>query len=164
MFLFQIDRNKCKRDGICQEVCPTGIIMLNESTGMPEPIEGAEEFCLHCGHCVAVCPQGAISHRSMIPDECPPLQKELISDPYHVENLLKARRSIRTYKPDKVHPGLIEKLIHIARYAPSGHNIQPVRWLVIHDTEKVKRLSSITTDWMRMLIKDKHPLLNFKLC
>ncbi len=158
MTLFSVDENRCKGEGICVDECPARNIVINESTGLPEPIPGAEEFCINCGHCVVVCPHGAISHRSMSPDECPPVIKELTFNPEHVEHLLRARRSIRTYKKKHVEKEKIERLIHIARYAPSGHNLQPVRWLVIYDSDRVSHLASIVMDWMRELIKQKNPL------
>jgi len=78
--------------------------------------------------------------------------------PDKVEMLLKGRRSIRVYKDQPVDRPTIEKLIDVARYAPSGINRQPVRWAVIFDTVKVKRLAELTVDWMRSLIKENAPI------
>jgi nitroreductase len=50
----------------------------------------------------------------------------------------------------------VTKLIEVARYAPSGHNLQPVHWLVIDSAEEMKRITSLVVDWMRIMIKD-HP-------
>jgi nitroreductase len=53
---------------------------------------------------------------------------------------------------------IIEELIDMVRYAPSGHNMQTVKWLVIYDTEEVNRMSGLIVDWMRFLINEKSPL------
>jgi len=157
MSLFVVDHEKCKKDNICVDECPTRIIMEDE-TGIPKPVKNAEEFCIRCGHCVAVCPFGALSHTAMIPDECPPVQKELLLSAEHVEHVLRSRRSIRTYKKEPVDRETITKLIDIARYAPSGHNTQPVRWHIIYDREEVQKLAGLVVDWMRFLLKEQNAL------
>jgi nitroreductase len=42
-----------------------------------------------------------------------------------VDDALRARRSVRAFKPDPVPPGLIVELLTLAARAPSGTNIQP---------------------------------------
>ena len=59
MSLFEVDQDKCNRDGICAAECPLKIIDM-KSTGIPAPVNGADALCINCGHCVAVCPTGAI--------------------------------------------------------------------------------------------------------
>ena len=39
--------------------------------------------------------------------------------------LVKKRRSIRRFKPDPIPDENIEKIIEVARWAPSGFNMQP---------------------------------------
>lgn len=155
MSLFSVDTEKCKGDGICAAECPAHIIVMGDGHACPEPADGADELCIHCGHCVAVCPHGALSHQSMSPDQCPPLRKDWLPDARRVEHFLRSRRSIRTYREQPVNRELIEKLIDIARYAPSGHNTQPVRWLVISGREEVNRLAGLVVDWMRHLYKEQ---------
>lgn len=158
MTLFLVDQEKCRRDGACVEACPMGIIELRDRQSLPGPIPGAEALCIRCGHCVAVCPHGAMSHRSMTPDQCVPIQERPSLDPQQVEGLLKSRRSIRAYRPDAIGRSLMVKLIDIGRYAPSGHNVQPVQWLVIYDTVVVRSLSGLVIDWMRHMVREASPL------
>ncbi|MEJ2657168.1 MAG: nitroreductase family protein [Desulfobacterales bacterium] len=47
---------------------------------------------------------------------------------------------------------------HGARFAPSGHNLQPVKWLVVYETDEVLRMTELVIDWMRHLIKEDSPL------
>ena len=62
MGLLAVDENKCKKDGICVAECPMAIIKLKDGQGLPQMVPGGEPFCITCGHCVAVCPHGALSH------------------------------------------------------------------------------------------------------
>lgn len=155
MPLFTVDRDKCHQDGICVAECPLKIIDL-KTNGWPTPVRGAGRLCLNCGHCVAVCPTGALAHRNLKPGQCLPVNREWLLSPEQAEHFLRFRRSIRNYRAQPVDKAVIERLIRLARYAPTGHNGQPVRWQVIYQAGEVRRLSSLVIDWMRFMI-DKHP-------
>ena len=157
MDLFYVDPDKCKRDGHCVDECPAKIIKL-EPNGLPEPTPDAEALCILCGHCVAVCPHGALSHRSMGREQCPAIRKELGLSPEQVDQFLRSRRSIRSYLAKTVERDLVTQLIDTASFAPSGHSTQPVRWLVIQDSTEVHRLAGIVIEWMRHMVGEKDPL------
>ena len=53
-------------------------------------------------------------------------------------DLVKNRRSIRQFKPDPVPGGYIEKIIEIARWAPSGFHTQPWEFVVV-DKQEVRQ-------------------------
>ncbi|UCG07782.1 MAG: nitroreductase family protein [Desulfobacterales bacterium] len=158
MNLLSVYQEKCKRDGICIAECPTGIIEFKTKEAFPTIIDGGDEFCITCGHCVAVCPHGAMNHAVMSSEACPPVRNDLSLGPDQVEHFLRSRRSIRTYKKKPVDRKTLAKLIDIACFAPSGHNRQPVNWLMIYDSEEVYRLAGLVIDWMQNLIKDASPL------
>lgn len=155
MALFSVSEEKCKRDGICAATCPAGLIELKDKDAFPTPIEGAEELCISCGHCVAVCPHGALSLEAMNADDRPPVRKELLPGPEQIEHFLRYRRSVRRYSDKPVDGNLIERLIDIARFAPSGHNLQPVHWMVFEDKGEINRLAEIVVSWMRMMIANQ---------
>ena len=46
----------------------------------------------------------------------------------------------------------LQKLIETARNAPSGHNNQRERWLVLGNREELQRLSGIVVDWMHWVL------------
>lgn len=54
---------------------------------------------------------------------------------------IKNRRSIRKYKSDEVPDEVILQLLECARLAPSGHNSQPWRFVVLKDSGIKKELS-----------------------
>ena len=62
MGLLIIDEEKCRKDGICVRECPMVIIKQKDENSFPEMAPGGEDICNACGHCVAVCPHGALSH------------------------------------------------------------------------------------------------------
>jgi len=51
-----VDRDKCNFCGLCALECPAVIIEVPDPEGLPFWIEGGEERCINCGHCVAVWP------------------------------------------------------------------------------------------------------------
>ena len=154
MALFNINQESCNQDGICAAVCPAGIIDLEED-GYPEPIAEAEEICIRCGHCVAVCPTASLSHADIPLESCTPIEKELGITHEQGVQFLRNRRSIRRYKDKPVARETLERLIDIARHAPSGHNAQPVEWLVLGDKAELKKLAGIVVDWMRWMLDNK---------
>jgi nitroreductase/NAD-dependent dihydropyrimidine dehydrogenase PreA subunit len=158
MGLLTVDQKQCKRDGICAAVCPAHIIEFNGKEAFPAMIAGGDELCIRCGHCVAVCPHGAMSHEAMSPAKCPTVRADLKLQPDQVEQFLRSRRSIRTYKKKQVERDILRELIKLASCAPSGHNTRPVNWLVIYDGEQVQRLAGFVADWMTSSIKEGSPL------
>ena len=154
MALLNVNKEKCIKDGICASVCPRRIIKIDDSSRLPQIPPEKEELCIKCGHCVCVCPTGALSLDSMRAADCVPLKKGWRLDPEAIEQFLKGRRSIRNYKDTPVTAETIEKLIDIARYAPSGINRHPVRWAIIDEKVKVRELARLTVEWMRALVKE----------
>ena len=157
MAFFRIDADKCNKDGLCVMECPVGILEMKEEDGPPSPLPLAERICLRCGHCVAVCPTGAFSLESMPSDTCPPVERERLPDLDQYGALVRARRSIRVYRKQPVERETVERLIDIARYAPTAKNSQQVGWLVVLGAAEVRRLASLAVDWMHHLIENKDP-------
>jgi len=147
----------CKGDGKCVEICPVKALRMNAKR-LPEFIPGGEDLCVNCGHCFAFCPPGAIELSTMNTEDATLLDHSKLPTAAQMELFLKARRSIRNYKDEPVAKELIEQLLDIARYAPSGVNRQPVNWLVISGKDKVKGLAAHIAGWMQELLQAKSPL------
>lgn len=149
-----VDLDKCKKDGLCVADCPMGILFENQD-GFPEAVKVADEICIDCGHCVAVCPFEALNQRSMTSAECTPIKKELAITPEQTEQFLRSRRSIRQYKTETVPQEQIQRLIQLACAAPSGHNVQPINWLVFTDPAESKKMAALTIEWMKWMLENK---------
>ncbi|MDI6785376.1 MAG: nitroreductase [bacterium] len=58
--------------------------------------------------------------------------------------LIKSRRSIREFTQEEVSEDLIEKIIEAGKWAPSGLNNQPWRFLIIRKQDKIEEISKYT--------------------
>lgn len=155
MSLFAVDPAKCQRDGVCVDECPRFLVEMEDQDSVPTPIEGADQLCINCGHCVAVCPRGALSLKTMTPDDCPSVRADLLPSAEQVDHFLRTRRSIRTFEDRVVPREVIARLIDVARYAPSGSNRQPVEWLVVYDSQEVRRLARLVEEWLRHTTREQ---------
>jgi len=153
MSLITIDQEKCNRDGICVAECPARIIQLDSKEDHPTPTSDFEAFCLKCGHCVTVCPTGALSLDWLNPEDCEPIKQELLVTPEQAEQFLRGRRSIRAFKEKTVSRNILEKLLEIACSAPSAKNEQPWHWIVVQQPTEVRRFAGMVIDWMREIIR-----------
>lgn len=152
-----VNQEKCELDGICTAVCPRSIIEMKDSL-LPQLVAGLEDLCISCGHCVAVCPHGALSLDKMTVADCPPVRAELTLGSEQTEQFFRSRRSIRTYSPKPVEREQLARLIDLAHYAPTGTNSQQVQWLVINSREQLHAMGAMIVDMLRSLIKAEHPL------
>ena len=153
MGLLTIDEEKCKKDGFCGRECPASIIHFNEAL-MPTILPAEEARCMNCGHCVAVCPHGALQHEHIPLANSPVVKPELVISAPQAEQFLRSRRSVRHYHATPVENEKIQKLVEVARYAPTAGNGQPVEWIVNTSRERLHRIGGMTVDWIRELIKD----------
>jgi nitroreductase/ferredoxin len=153
MSLIKIDESKCKKDGFCAQECPAAIIRQKDKDSFPVMISRGAEACLLCGHCVAVCPHGALTHEKIPLKDCPPILKELTISQEQAVQFLRSRRSIRRYKNKPVKKETVQFLINTARHAPTGSNSQLVTWTVFTDEPKIKKMADLTIDWMRESLK-----------
>jgi nitroreductase len=134
------------------------ILEMKDDSSAPMLVQGAEELCIRCGHCVAVCPHGAFSLAEMKTEDCPPVRSALVLSVEHVEHFLRSRRSIRTYQDKAIERNKLERLLDIARYAPTGSNSQQVKWLTVNSREGVRSMSGLVVDLIRHMNAEKHPM------
>ena len=154
MAFFYVDLDKCKQDGICAAECPRRVIAVGED-GTPYIPPEKEPYCMQCGHCVAVCPYGAVSVAGSALQDCPEIDPGLNLSWEQTEQFLRSRRSIRVYKDKPVEREVMQKLIDTARYAPTASNGQTLQWQVTNDRKRLDYYSEKTIDWMREVIRDE---------
>ena len=84
---FVVDRERCRKDGICARVCPVHIILAAPGD-YPSMNSHQESLCIGCGQCMAFCPTGACAAPGLDPAQCPPLRRDLQPAPEQVEELI----------------------------------------------------------------------------
>ncbi len=135
----QIQRNeeKCNSCMLCVKDCVAGAWREIEN----QPRMAAPQFCSQCGHCVAVCPKGAVSHDALDSGPIRKVEKELLSTDAYREIVI-SRRSIRQYRSRTVSRELIQEILELGGYAPTASNLQNVAYTVITDEAILKEISS----------------------
>ncbi len=145
--MINFSNDKCTRCNICAQVCPVGII-IQEEDKVPFIEEGSFTTCRKCGHCEVFCPTGAVS--SDYDGEYSVLRNGRISilTPAQLKDHLYARRTTRLFQEKLVEPEKLEEIMDTVRYAPSGSNRQPVRWIILNGPEKVQNIGARVAAWM----------------
>ena len=154
MSLLKIDQERCKQDGFCAAECPMGVIRFKGEGSYPEIPPEREPMCIRCGHCVAICPHGALDHVDVPLASSPAIEKALAISPAQTEQFLRSRRSVRRFKDTPVDKSVLQRLIEIARYAPTASNMQLVEWLVITDRDRLHAIAGQVIDWLRAQLEN----------
>jgi ferredoxin len=157
MPLFSADPERCRRDGACVAECPVRIVELPEGAPAPVVRPELEEFCRNCGHCVAVCPTEAVRLATMPPEHLPRVRPDWPLGVPELTQVVRARRSTRTYTSRRVPRATLSALIEVASFAPTASNRQPVRWVVLDDPAEVRRLGGLVAEWMRAGLPKQPP-------
>lgn len=126
--MVKVDRDKCVGCGACTEDCLAFNIVLDEDKA------SVKGNCIECGHCVALCPTGAVSIEGYDMDDV----EEYDEDTFKVEasNLLRAikfRRSIRFYRDEKVKKEDLQMLLQAGRYTATAKNNQDCHFIFIQE-------------------------------
>ncbi len=137
-----INTEKCCGDELCINVCPRHCFSLN--TEKKAQYKPRIRSCFQCGHCIAICPKGAISFENV--DAVDVELEKTHLDVQALSNLIKMRRSIRNFKEKPVPEEDLIKALNTVIYAPSGENLQDVSWLIVSDKEVIKEISRISIE------------------
>jgi nitroreductase/NAD-dependent dihydropyrimidine dehydrogenase PreA subunit len=157
MALIRVDPEKCRREGRCVEVCPLAILGMDPERG-PQVRANRGHLCIACGHCVAVCPHGALDNvrNPLATHEALPDYPVLGSR--QAFTFLRSRRSIRCYREEPVPRDVLLELLEVARYAPSGHNSQGLSYLIVEGRESLQGIRDTVVAWMRETIRSNPEL------
>lgn len=155
--IIKVEEKLCIQCGSCIRTCPAGLITKNV---FPVPIENSWDQCIDCGHCVIVCPTGAMHQRAMGPEDCAPVDIQLIAKWEEARQFLVSRRSTRVYINKPLEKEKILQILDVARFAPWGGNRQGnlLQWVVISDSEKVHQVAQMSIDWMKS-VKETNPAM-----
>jgi nitroreductase/NAD-dependent dihydropyrimidine dehydrogenase PreA subunit len=141
MPIIGIDYDKCANCGICSTIC--GRNFKEDKKQDKIVFEDPKGRCTLCGHCIAVCPEDAIIHKNMgqsVSFEGVDKPEALVSYD-SLFKLLRAHRSIRHYKREKVPTDLLQKVCDAMQYAPTGRNMRSEYYSILSDEKQIKTLS-----------------------
>jgi nitroreductase len=139
-------------------VCPAEIFAQDENSKGVKISEA--ENCIGCGHCVAACPENAVFHSLFPAGKVHPVDYSQLPTPEQMMLLCKSRRSNRAFTTKPVPDDCLNKILEAAHRAPTGSNVQHVRFLVITNPDKLHQISDFTMDVFGGVMKKlKNPLL-----
>jgi nitroreductase/NAD-dependent dihydropyrimidine dehydrogenase PreA subunit len=138
------DADLCKKCGLCAMTCTVAILEQTEKGTVPKVDAARLESCVRCGQCVAICPQGAISHSHFPEGTVHPIRSEYVPTYDQVRELIRSRRSKRAFKDKPVERDVIEKVLDVARFGPSAHNEQSTEFVVVQDKEIIHEIGALT--------------------
>jgi F420 biosynthesis protein FbiB-like protein len=81
----------------------------------------------------------------------------------YVTDLIKRRRSIRKFSPRKIDVAVVREVLEAARWAPSAHNAQPCRFIILTDAALKRdlaeamaaaRLADMTKDGVAVEVRE----------
>jgi nitroreductase len=137
---------------------------LDRKSGDAFPCVVHEELCISCGHCVAICPSGAITHANVPPGHIHTIRLENLPTSEQLTQFLAARRSVRAFSQKPVESDLIGQIIQGACLAPSAHNSQSTEFIVVRDAVLLGQITQLTAKYLEKLSRllnhsALHPLL-----
>jgi len=153
-----VNKERCIKCKKCVRVCPAGIFAQNDES---KEIETQYiESCIGCGHCVAACPEDAVIHSLFPAEKVHRIDYSQIPTPEQMMLLCKSRRSNRAFSTKPVPEETFKLILEAAHRAPTGSNVQNVKFLVITDPEKLRQIIEFTLDvFCGVLKKLKNPIL-----
>ncbi len=158
----QIDASKCTGCMLCVQAGFAGDFKSGPS-GMSE-VADAEAICIECGHCVAVCPSGAITVSAFDGAEFSPMSESDRPSYDQLLSFLKMRRSRREFKRDPIPNDVIDKLLIAAVQAPTAMNRQTVEYHVIISPDIVRGISNDCAKFLRSVVqRTSNPIGRFAL-
>ena len=156
-YVIAIDQEVCRKCGLCVEACIHAKLKQPDTSAPPRVAEDMD--CIACGHCVAMCQTGALTHSAFGPGSIRPLNVDLLPTADQMMEALRARRSYRKFKDERLPRETLEQVIEAARLAPSAHNSQTTAFVVVEDPEMLKRVVDLTVQFLDEMAKYfRHPI------
>ena len=126
--MIRVDSSACTSCGICVKVCHEHAISLTDNV-----LAIDSRICSTCAQCVAVCPNQALSWNGIAARR---FERALLPSIAQFDELLKERRTVRSFQPDPVDHNLLEEITATAILAPT-HNYR-FRLIIVEDAQLIR--------------------------
>ena len=146
---WKLNREQCLKCGKCIRDCIVECL-VPDPDGYPVLPAHNAPYCLHCQHCFAVCPAGAVTIDHAARGTTP--QPGPLPSPDEMANLLRQRRSIRVYKPDLIPDEILNEAKDLLRYSPTGCNDHRLHFRILQG-EELAEFRVETAKMLRLLIR-----------
>lgn len=143
--------DKCIKCGECVSVCPAHILQQKQPKAGIDLIN--IQTCIGCGHCVAICPTDAVDHSLFVADRVHAINREILPSPDAVFELLRARRSNRSFGNKQIPKEYLDKIVEAAGFAPTASNGQKLQYTLVTDPEVLKGITDKTLEVVSSIIK-----------
>ncbi|TFG06160.1 MAG: hypothetical protein EU539_08405 [Promethearchaeota archaeon] len=139
----KIEIENCTKCLECVKTCPHFCYHFNEELQFDEEFE---EFCVECGHCVAVCPVGIIQLKCSKPSDVKDISTiSKLPSFDSISDIIRVRRSIRRFNDKAVPKELLSKILDTVRYTPTGHNEENIHYTIVQDNLILSKVSEECT-------------------
>lgn len=116
----------------CVNDCPSDAIDIEQGS--------INSSCIHCGHCVAICPESTIFPDS---DSIIEIKAKAVSSS-NFRDLSAGIRTCRTYTNRDVDEETLNLLVENMKHYPSASNARPVEITIVRTREQIERLNKQT--------------------
>lgn len=160
--IIEINQDKCVGCGLCAKICAAHNIEVKDGKAKIKL-----DSCIKCGQCSAVCPKEAVTI-SGYDSEPIPQTKAVRLDPAEVLEVIRFRRTIRTFQQKEIPKQVVEQILEAGRLTHTAKNMQDVSFVVL-DREKdavekmavglfrkLKPFANLVTPMARNLEIDEH--------
>jgi ferredoxin len=123
--LFELERSRCVKCGMCVKDCLFGALKQGADSF---PVMAEKEKCMHCQHCMALCPKGAITFKGKRPEDSLVAEGAALPSVKEVENYMRLRRSVRWYQDRDVERETLERILKALGNSPTGCNARALKF------------------------------------
>lgn len=120
-----IDTNKCIGCGLCSKVCVAHNLAVRHNKASK-----VMDNCILCGQCSAVCPKRAIFLEGYKNEQIEK-KDDVRLEPEDIMNVIRFRRSIRSFKKTEIPKEVIEQILEAGRFTHTAKNMQDVSYVVL---------------------------------
>ncbi len=131
----------CTLCGMCADICHEGCITITR-----DALSIDHSMCSTCTQCIAVCPQQALAWDHIQPER---FSANDLPTPQQMDELFHQRRTVRSFKPQRLDREIVEAVIQTGILAPT--NNYHLRVVAVNDDAAVAELNRLADKVLRTI-------------